>query len=99
MDLEMAGGKPEMAKDHRGEKTAGADEIRAILHGIRNPLAASRLELQLARRCEKALADALDSGDLATVQRELRRLIESLDGIEESVEEACARLDTVERAL
>lgn len=95
----MTGGKSEMAEDHRGNQAADANQIRAILHGVRNPLAASRLELQLARRSEKALAAAVESGDMALVVRELRLLVESLDGIEESVEEACARLDNVERAL
>ncbi len=96
----MAGGQSELSSSEMADDSA--DEIariRAILHGVRNPLAAGRLELQLARRSEEALARALDSGDVAQMRRELSALVEALQGIEEGVTEACARLDDVERQL
>ncbi len=73
--------------------------IRQVLHRVRNPLAASHLEVQLARRAHVALSEAIESGNHAAILRELQTLSEALEGVEQSIFETAARMDDVEGEL
>ena len=71
-------------------------EIRMLLHGVRNPLAAGRLEVQLARRASNSLQDALDAGDTVQAKGLVAALNEAILGVDECLLEICSRLDNAE---